>query len=1003
MVVKKNNDPIMIFIMVTCWCLNLLLGGMAQIRNESTVVKVGTVLDISNGTVGKIGLSCINMALSDFYLSHSHYKTRIQIIVRDSHRDVVNAAAQALDLIKNEKVEAIMGPTTTMEANFVIQLGDKAHVPIVTFSATSPSLASLQSPYFFQVSQTDSAQLQAITTIIQAFGWKQVVPIYVDNSFGEGLIPYLTNVLQQQNIQVPYLSAISLSATDDAITQELYKIMTTIQTRVFVVHMSTTVGSKLFTLAKKIGMMSQSYVWIVTDSMANLFNSLSLDVWESMEGVIGVKTYIPRTKKLDDFRVRWKRKFMSDNPSLVDTNLNVFGIWAYDATIALAMAIEKVGNGTAKFGYNESNTSSNYYIPEFERFGIAENGEKLREALLNSRFSGLSGDFNVSDGKLQASTYEIVNVIGNSEKRVGFWTPDKGLARNLDTKDKNNSTYSSSRNDLGTIIWPGDMYSIPKGWEIPTIVGKKLRVGVPVKNGNNYTEFLKVAHDNDTNSTQATGFCIDVFKAVVEALPYGLPQYEFVAFAKPDGEMAGTYDELIMELYHGKYDAVVGDITITTKRSNYVDFTMPYTESGVTMIVSMKDSRKKNAWAFLKPLTWQLWATTACSFVFIGFVVWVLEHRINNDFRGPPSHQIGTSLWFSFSTMVYAHREKVVSNLGRFVVVVWVFVVLILVQSYTASLTSLLTVEQLTPAITDVNQLLKNKMNVGYLKGSFVYGILKGLQFPDSHLIPYQSAEECNELFIKGSVNGGIDAAFDEVPYVKHFLGVYSCSKYVMVEPRFKTGGFGYAFPKGSPLVADISRAILNVTQGEKMKTIENAWFKESSCQDSNTEISTNNSLGLESFWGLFLIAGIASLSALVIFFVTFLYQHKHIWLSNDQSASIWQRVRVLVRIFDQRDLNRHNTFKKSENKNERIVSPLDADLGSVEASPGTHCPPSPSSQTDSVVSAYCDLSADHGSANLLSCAADGKNTEMDVVQITNPEVEPVNNMATSITVTSSS
>ncbi|CAL5204934.1 unnamed protein product [Lathyrus oleraceus] len=891
-----------------------------------------------------------------------------------------------------------MGPTTTMEADFVIQLGDKAHVPIVAFSAISPSLASLQSSYFFQISQTDSAQLKAITTIIQAFGWKQVVPIYVDNSFREGLIPYLTNVLQQQNIQVPYLSAISLSATDDAITQELYKIMTTIPTRVFVVHMSPTLGSKLFTIAKKIGMMGQSYVWIVTDSMANLFNPLDLDVWESMEGVVGVRTYIPRTKKLDDFRVRWKRKFMTDNPTLVDTNLNIFGIWAYDATIALAMAVEKVG-------YNESNnTSSNYYLPELERLGIAENGEKLREALSNTRFSGLSGDFNVSDGKLQASTYEIINVIGNGEKRVGFWTPNKGLARNLDTEDRNNnSTYSSSKNDLGTVVWPGEMNYIPKGWEIPSINGKKLRVGVPVKNGNNYTQFLKVIQDPSDNSTNATGFSIDVFKAVVEALPYGFPQYEFVAFEKPNGEMAGTYDDLIFELYHGKYDAVVGDITIIADRSNYVDFTMPYTESGVTMIVSMKDSRKKNAWAFLTPLTRQLWATTACSFVFIGFVVWVLEHRINSDFRGPPSHQIGTSLWFSFSTMVYAHREKVVSNLGRFVVVVWVFVVLIVVQSYTASLTSLLTVNQLSPTITDVNQLRKNKMNVGYLKGSFVNGILKNLKFQDSQLIAYQSAEECHELFMKGSAKGGIDAAFDEVPYVKRFLEIYSCSKYVMVEPTFKTGGFGYAFPKGSPLVADISRAILSVTQGDKMKTIENAWFKESSCQDSNTKFSSDNNLGLESFWGLFLIAWIASLSALLIFFVTFLYQHKHIWLNSDPNASIWQRIRVLVRIFDQRDLNCHNTFKKSEIKTERIVSPRDDDLGSVEAFPGTHCPPSPSSQTESSVSVYGDFSADHGSANLHSCAAYGENTEMEVVQNTNPEVEPVNNMTESVSVTSSS
>jgi ionotropic glutamate receptor len=146
--------------------------------------------------------------------------------------------------------------------------------------------------------------------------------------------------------------------------------------------------------------------------------------------------------------------------------------------------------------------------------------------------------------------------------------------------------------------------------------------------------------------------------------------------------------------------------------------------------------------------------------------------------------------------------EKVVSNLARFVVVVWLFVVLILVQSYTASLTPLLTVEQLSPKITDVHQLLKNKMNVGYAKGSFVYGILRNLGFPDSQLIIYQSPEECNDLFIKGSVNGGIDAAFEEVPYVKHFLGMYSCSKYVMVEPRFKTGGFGFVSCFNSPFLS---------------------------------------------------------------------------------------------------------------------------------------------------------------------------------------------------------
>ena len=106
-----------------------------------------------------------------------------------------------------------------------------------------------------------------------------------------------------------------------------------------------------------------------------------------------------------------------------------------------------------------------------------------------------------------------------------------------------------------------------------------------------------------------------------------------------------------------KFDAVVGDTTITANRSSFVDFTLPYTESGVSLVVPIKDNGTRNAWIFLKPLSRDLWITSGCFFVFIGFVVWILEHRINDDFRGPPAHQIGTSLWYSFSTMVFAQRK----------------------------------------------------------------------------------------------------------------------------------------------------------------------------------------------------------------------------------------------------------------------------------------------------------------------------------------------------------
>lgn len=72
------------------------------------------------------------------------------------------------------------------------------------------------------------------------------------------------------------------------------------------------------------------------------------------------------------------------------------------------------------------------------------------------------------------------------------------------------------------------------------------------------------------------------------------------------------------------YDVVVGDTTILVDRASYVDFTLPYTESGVSMIV--KINHQKNMWCFLKPLTWDLWVTAAASSMVLGLVVWALEH-----------------------------------------------------------------------------------------------------------------------------------------------------------------------------------------------------------------------------------------------------------------------------------------------------------------------------------------------------------------------------------------
>lgn len=132
------------------------------------------------------------------------------------------------------------------------------------------------------------------------------------------------------------------------------------------------------------------------------------------------------------------------------------------------------------------------------------------------------------------------------------------------------------------------------------------------------------------------------------------------------------------------------------------------------------------------------------------------------------------------------------SSLSKLVMIIWIFVVLILTQSYTASLASMLTVQRLQPSFVDVKEIKSKGYYVGYQNGSFVKDLLiKQLNLEESKLKPYNTYEEYREALLNGSENGGVAAIFDEIPYIKLFLTKH-CSKYTMVGPTYKTAGFGF-------------------------------------------------------------------------------------------------------------------------------------------------------------------------------------------------------------------
>ncbi|KAK4258035.1 hypothetical protein QN277_007545 [Acacia crassicarpa] len=789
-------------------------------------IPIGVVLDLKTST-GSMAIRCIQMAYQDFYKHYSHYQTRLDLRIRDSEKDVVRAASTAFDLMKNEKVRAIMGPLFSEQARFVIQLGHKLRVPIVSFSATSPSLSSTRSKYFIRTTQDDCSQAQAIAAIIEAYGWREIVPIYEDTEYGRGLIPYLLDELEKVNTRLPERSAIDPNSEESEILEQLKKLNQSGK-RIFLVHMTSLVGPKFFSVVNKARMMREGYGWIVTDGLSNFLDpNLGPKVMDSMQGVLGIRPKVEKSRRLTSFRNRWKAS--SIKQGIASSPLTLFGLWAYDTVWAVAMAVESV-------------------FPNSKG-----NNDTLTDRILSTKFEGVSGYFNLSEGELKPLELEVFNVVGRKERVIGHWSPQRGLFHDKE--------YSLSRREkLMPPIWPGDTIYQPV----------KLRIGVPVRKG--FVEFVKVETRSSESTPAVSGFTITMFREVINALPFPLP-YKFLAFPKKNGESTESYDELVLQIEKKEYDAVVGDITIVASRAEHVEFTLPFSESGVSMVVSMKQDESQNMWIFLKPLSPGLWLTTGAAFVFASIIIWLHEHRTNTEFQVSPQQQLGVMFWFAFSTLVFAHNERLVNNWSRFVLILWVFVVLIITQSYTASLASMLTMQRLQPKFIDVNEIRNNDYCVGYMKGSFVKMLLKNqLGFRDeTKLKPYETAEEYDRALASGEVA----AIFDEIPYLKLFLSKYR-SKYAMVGPTYKTGGFGFAFPLKSPLVSYFSRAILNVTQDEeKFKNIWGKHFSRGLISEDESGSSipkTPNILTLSSFGGLFVITGVSSGISLLVYLLKFVY-----------------------------------------------------------------------------------------------------------------------------------
>ncbi|XWS33968.1 hypothetical protein CRYUN_Cryun22dG0127900 [Craigia yunnanensis] len=853
-------------------------GNSVNVTTRPNVVNIGAIFSF-NSTVGKVAKVAIEAAVDDVNSEPAVLNgTKLKLTMQDTNYSGFLGIVEAFKIMENEAV-AVIGPQFSVTAHIVSHIANELHIPLLSFAATDPTLSSLQYPFFVRTTQSDLFQMAAIADIIKYYEWTNVIAIYVDDDNGRNGISVLGDKLAESRAKISYKAPMSPGASRSETTNVLVKVAL-MDSRILVLHTYADWGLEVLDVAENLGMLESGYVWIVTDWLSTVldtYSPLSSKAIANVQGVVTLRMHTPDSKLKTNLVSSWSN-LTSRKASNSSFGLSTYGLYAYDTVWLLAHAIDKFFNqgGNISFSNDSRLTHLGGGKLHIDSMSIFNGGNLLLQSILGVNMTGVTGPFKfTSDGYLIHPAYQVINVVGNGYRRIGHWSNYSGLSIELPeilyAKPPNDS---SSTQQLYDVIWPGQTTQKPRGWVFPNN-GRELRIGVP--NRVVYREFVSLVQGPDTFG----GYCIDVFTAALKFLPYAVP-YKLIPFG--DGHNNPKVSDLVRLVSAGVYDAAVGDLAITTNRTRMVDFTQPYIESGLVVVAPLR-KQNSNAWAFLRPFSPMMWCITGIFFLLVGVVVWILEHRINDDFRGPPKRQIVTILWFSFSTLFFSHRERTLSTLGRIVLIIWLFIVLILNSSYTASLTSILTVEQLSSPVKGIESLISTGDPIGYQRGSFAENYLsEELSIPRSRLVPLNSADDYAKALKDGPKRGGVAAVIDERAYMELFLTT-QC-EFSIVGSEFSKMGWGFAFPRDSQLAVDMSTAILKLSENGDLQRIHDKWLRGSACRSQGTKENVDR-LELNSFWGLFVLCGFACLLALLLYLVQIVNQFaRHYPDSEEELAS---------------------------------------------------------------------------------------------------------------------
>ncbi|KAM7536812.1 hypothetical protein Aperf_G00000087700 [Anoplocephala perfoliata] len=168
----------------------------------------------------------------------------------------------------------------------------------------------------------------------------------------------------------------------------------------------------------------------------------------------------------------------------------------------------------------------------------------------------------------------------------------------------------------------------------------------------------------------------------------------------------GEWNGMVGEILRDEADLIIAPLTMNTMRAKFIDFSEPFMNFGLALIIRKPGKTKPGMFSFLSPLKNEVWLRVAAATIVVSLGLRLIA-AISPKERAPVNpalgFNIGNCIWFSVASFVHQGIDIFpISPGARVFASIWRYVCLVVMAYYTANLAAALSVERLISPINSI-------------------------------------------------------------------------------------------------------------------------------------------------------------------------------------------------------------------------------------------------------------------------------------------------------------